>query len=65
MGKAEGTIGERPKKTGFTFMQGSKHGKAGKSQMPKWQLGKGSFFAIKLMKLKMLGNSQGIDKNKA
>lgn len=65
MGKAEGTIGDRPKKTGLTLIQGSKHGKAGKSQMPQWQLGKGSFFAIKLMQLKMLGNSQGIDKNKA
>jgi hypothetical protein len=55
----------KAKKTGFTSIQGSKHGKAGKSQMPQWQLGKGSFFAIKLMQLKMLGNSQGIDKNKA
>ena len=60
--KGQLAIGQKNR---LDLIQGSKHGKAGKSQMPQWQLGKGSFFAIKLMQLKMLGNSQSIDKNKA
>jgi hypothetical protein len=51
-------------KNSLTSIQGSKHGKAGKSQMPKWQLGKGSFLAIKLMQLKMLGIVKALTKIK-
>jgi hypothetical protein len=32
--------------------------------MPKWQLGKGSFLAIKLMQLKMLGIVKALTKIK-
>jgi hypothetical protein len=50
-------------KNSLTSIQGSKHGKAG-CQMPKWQLGKGSFLAIKLMQLKMLGIVKALTKIK-